>query len=98
MADDPVPRADLDDKTNAAIIASGRDPSSLGAVFESTLNKSGEISAAADAEFEAVFGVGAKRDAKGQPIEIGKGSKAQQTEQHRVALQKEAGRAALTGR
>jgi hypothetical protein len=39
-----------------------------------------------------VFGVGAKRDGKGNPIEIGKGSKAQQTSQHLAALQKAEGR------
>jgi hypothetical protein len=88
MADTPVPRDDFDDKTDAAIIASGRNPSSLSAVFEQALTKGGTIDAAADAEFEAVFGVGAKRDSKGAPIEVGKGSKVQQTSQHRAAQQK----------
>ncbi len=88
MADFPVPRDDLSDQANAAIIASGRNPSSLSAVFEQEFAKSGDIAKAADAEFEAVFGAGAKRDGKGNPIEVGKGSKTQQTSQHRAAQQK----------
>ena len=92
MADAPIPSPNFDDATNAAIIASGRNPSSLSAIFESTLNKSGDLKAAADAEFEAVFGVGAKRDGKGNPIEVGKGSRVQQTSQHIAALQKFEGR------
>jgi hypothetical protein len=92
MADEPIPSPNFDDATNSEIIASGRNPSSLSAVFESKLNKGGNLKAAADAEFEAVFGVGAKRDGKGQPIELGKGSKAQQTSQHIAAAQKWEGR------
>jgi hypothetical protein len=88
MADTPVPRDDFSPETNAAIIASGRNPSSLSAVFEQTLSKSGDIAAAADAEFRAVFGEDAKRDAKNNPIEIGKGSKVQLTSQHLAAQQK----------
>jgi hypothetical protein len=92
MADEPIPSKNFDEKTNAAIIASGRDPSFLGAVFEDKLNKTGDVNAAVQAEFEAVFGVGARRDAKGRPIEVGKGSAAQQTSQHIAALQKFEGR------
>jgi hypothetical protein len=88
MADTPVKRDDFSDETNAAIIASGRNPSSLSAVFEQALSKSGRIDEAANAEYEAVFGVGSKPDSKGNPIELGKGSKAQQTSQHRAAQQK----------
>lgn len=39
MADEPIPSQNYDASTNAAIIASGRDPSFLGAVFEAALNK-----------------------------------------------------------
>jgi hypothetical protein len=85
MADEPIPSPHFSDATNAAIIASGRNPSSLSAVFEAALNKGGNIEAAADAEFRAVFGENAKRDSKGQPIEVGKGSNAQQTSQHVAA-------------
>ena len=88
MTDTPIPSPSFDDKINAAIIESGRNPSSLSAVFESAIHKGKTVGEAADAEFEAVFGVGAKRDGKGNPIEIGKGSKAQQTSQHRAAQQK----------
>ena len=93
MADEPIPSAHFDEKTNAAIIGSGRNPSSLSAVFEATLNKTGDIDAAANAELEAIFGVGFKRDAKGNPIERGKGSSAQRTSQHVAAVQKAEGRA-----
>ena len=62
MADAPIPSPNFDDATNAAIIASGRNPS------------------------------GAKRDGKGNPIEVGKGSRVQQTSQHIAALQKFEGR------
>jgi hypothetical protein len=82
----------FDEQTEAAIKASGRDPLSLGAVFEAALHKGQTVAQAADLEFEAVFGVGAKRDAKGNGIEVGKGSKAQQTSQHLAALQKYEGR------
>ena len=92
MADEPTPSTDFDDATNAAIIGTGRNPSSLSAVFESTLHKTGDVNAAADAEFAAVFGVNARRDSKGQPIELGKGSKAQQTSQHLAARQRWEGR------
>ncbi|KJC59901.1 hypothetical protein UP10_14490 [Bradyrhizobium sp. LTSPM299] len=92
MADEPIPSSTFDDADNHAIIAAGRNPSSLSAVFEATFRKSGDINTAAQAEFEAVFGVNAKRDHKGNPIEVGKGSKVQQTSQHRTALQKAEGR------
>jgi hypothetical protein len=81
-----------DEATEAAIKAAGRDPLSLSAVFEQALNKGKTPAEAADIEAEIVFGVGFKRDAKGQPIETGKGSKAQQTSQHLAALQKAEGR------
>ena len=92
MADEPIPSPSFDDETNAAIIAFGRNPSSLSAVFEAAVRKTGNMKTAADAEFEMVFGVGAQRDGKGNPIERGKGSKAQQTTQHIAALQKNEGR------
>ena len=92
MADQPIPSPNFDDATNAAIIAGGRNPSTLSAVYETTLHKTGDVKTAADAEFEAVFGVGAKRDSSGKPIETGKGSKVQQTSQHQAALQKFEGR------
>jgi hypothetical protein len=82
----------FDDATEAAIKAVGRDPLSLSAVFEAALNKGKTPAEAADLEAEAVFGVGFKRDANGNPIERGKGSKAQQTSQHLAALQKAEGR------
>jgi hypothetical protein len=92
MADTPIPSDNFDKDTNAAIITSGRNPSALSAVFETTLSKSGDLEEAAKAEFESVFGVGARRDGKGNPIEVGKGSKAQQTSQHVAARQKYEGR------
>jgi hypothetical protein len=92
MADDPIPSPNFDGPTNAAIIAIGRNPSSLSAVFETAVHKGMTPAEAADKEFENVFGVGAKRDGKGNPIERGKGSKAQQTSQHVAALQKAEGR------
>jgi hypothetical protein len=92
MADDPIPSPAFNKDTNAAIIKAGRNPSSLSAVYEGTVHKTGDVDAAAQAEFESVFGVGAMRDAKGRPIEIGKGSPAQATEQHKSALQKAEGR------
>ncbi len=72
--------------------ALGKDPGSLSAVFEQSINKGLTPEEAAQKEFEDVFGVGAKRDAKGNPIESGKGSKAQQTSQHIAALAKWEGR------
>jgi hypothetical protein len=92
MADEPIPSPNFDEATNAAIIAGGRNPSSLSAVFEAALHKGSTVDEAADAEFRAVFGENAKRDNKGQPIEVGKGSKAQQTSQHVAAVQKWEGR------
>jgi hypothetical protein len=47
---------------------------------------------------EMVFGVGYQVDADGKPIEVGKGSALQPTQQHFEALAKEAERAAMTGR
>jgi hypothetical protein len=47
---------------------------------------------AAEKEAESVFGVGYKKDGKGNAIEMGKGSKAQMTAQHLAALQKAEGR------
>jgi hypothetical protein len=82
----------FDDATEAAIRAVGRDPLSLSAVFERALNSGKTPAEAAQAEAESVFGVGFKRDAKGNPIETGRGSKAQQTSQHLAALQKAEGR------
>jgi hypothetical protein len=92
MADEPIASTNFDDATNAAIIAIGRNPSTLSAVFEGAIHKGMTPAEAADKEFENVFGVGAKRDAKGQPVERGKGSKAQQTGQHIAAMQKAEGR------
>jgi hypothetical protein len=92
MADVPIPSPNFDDATNAKIIGSGRNPSSLSAVFEGAIHKGLTIDEAADLEFEGVFGSGAKRDGKGNGIETGKGSKAQQTSQHIAALQKHEGR------
>jgi hypothetical protein len=82
----------FDEKTEAAIRAVGRDPLSLSAVFEGALNRGKTPAQAAELEEIAVFGEGFKRDAKGNPIERGKGSKAQQTSQHLAALQKAEGR------
>jgi hypothetical protein len=82
----------FDDKTEAQIRAVGRDPLSLSAVFEGALNKGKTPAEAAELEEIAVFGEGFKRDAKGNPIERGKGSKVQQTSQHLAALQKAEGR------
>jgi hypothetical protein len=93
MADDPIPAPQFDDATNAAIIAIGQNPSTLSAVFEAAIHKGMTPAEAAEAEHVAVFGVGYKRDAKGRPIEKGKGSKTQQTSQHLAALQKREGRA-----
>jgi hypothetical protein len=70
----------------------GRDPLSVSAVFEDAINKGLTAEEAEQKEFENVFGIGAKRDAKGRPIEVGKGSRAQQTSQHMAALQKGEGR------
>jgi hypothetical protein len=92
MADEPIPSPNFDDATNAAIIAFGKNPSSLGAVFEHAINNGKTPAQAAELEAESVFGVGYKKDAKGNPIETGKGSKAQQTAQHQAALQKAEGR------
>jgi hypothetical protein len=92
MADEPIASPNFDDATNAAIIASGRNPSSLSAVFEGAIHKGMTPAEASEKEFEGVFGIGARRDAKGKPIEMGKGSKAQQTSQHIAALQKSEGR------
>jgi hypothetical protein len=93
MADEPIPSPQFDDATNAAIIQIGRNPSSLSAVFEGTIHKGMTPAQAAEQEAEMVFGIGYKRDAKGRPIETGKGSKVQQTSQHLAALQKNEGRA-----
>jgi len=93
MADEPIANPNFDDATNAAIIAIGHNPSTLSAVFEGAVNKGLTPAEAAEKEAEAVFGIGFKRDAKGRPIETGKGSKAQQTSQHLAALQKNEGRA-----
>ena len=41
---------------------------------------------------ESIFGVGFQRDAKGRPIEVGKGSAKQQTSQHKMAIEKAEGR------
>jgi hypothetical protein len=82
----------FDDKTEAQIRAVGRDPLSLSAVFEGALHKGRTPAEAAELEEIAVFGEGFKRDAKGNPIERGKGSKVQQTSQHLAALQKAEGR------
>jgi hypothetical protein len=82
----------FDDATEAAIRAVGRDPLSLSAVFEGALNKGMTPAEAAEMEAESVFGVGYQRDAKGNAIETGKGSKAQSTSQHLAALQKAEGR------
>jgi hypothetical protein len=92
MADQPIPNPNFDDATNEAIIAIDKNPSSLSAVFEQSLNKGMTPAEAAEAEVVSVFGVGYKKDAKGNPIETGKGSKAQQTSQHLAALQKAEGR------
>ena len=92
MAETPIPSDNFDKATNEAIIASGRNPSGLSAVFELTLAKSGNLQEAADAEFASVFGADAKRDSKGNPIEVGKGSKVNSTSQHLAALQKAEGR------
>ena len=93
MADVPIPSPNFDDATNAAIIASGRNPSSLSAVFEFAIHKGLSVAEAGDKETESVFGIGYKRDPKGRPIEAGKGSRLQQTSQHRAALEKNEGRA-----
>jgi len=82
----------FDEQTEAAIKKSGRDPLSLSAVFETAIHKGASVDEAADLEFQNVFGVGAKRDSKGSPIEQGKGSKVQQTSQHLAAQQKWEGR------
>jgi hypothetical protein len=82
----------FDDATEAAIKAVGRDPLSLSAIFERALQAGMTPAEAAEKEAESVFGVGYKKDAKGNPIEMGKGSKAQQTSQHLAALQKAEGR------
>jgi hypothetical protein len=78
--------------TEAAIRAVGRDPLSLGAVFERALDAGKTPAEAAEIEAESVFGVGYKKDPKGRPIETGKGSRLQQTSQHQAALQKLEGR------
>jgi hypothetical protein len=92
MADEPIASPNFDDATNAAIIAGGRNPSSLSAVYEAAIHKGLSPAEAAEKDAEAVFGIGYKRDAKGKPIEKGKGSKLQQTSQHISALQKAEGR------
>jgi hypothetical protein len=92
MADEPIPSPNFDDATNAAIIAGGRNPSSISAVYEAAIHKGLSPAEAAKKEFEGVFGIGARCDGKGHPIERGKGSKAQQTSQHIAALQKNEGR------
>jgi hypothetical protein len=92
MADEPIPSPNFRDDQNAAIIAFGRNPSSLSAVFEAAIHKGLSPAEAAEKEFEGVFGIGARRAAKGNPIERGKGSKAQQTSQHIAALRKAEGR------
>jgi hypothetical protein len=71
------------ERPRSAVIARG---------FQRCLHKGKTIEEAADLEFESVFGVGAKRDAKGRPIEHGRGSAAQQTAQHIAAPQKYEGR------
>jgi hypothetical protein len=93
MADEPIANPNFDEATNAAIIANGQNPSTLSAVFEGAIYKGMTPAQAAEAEAEAVFGIGYKRDAKGRPVERGKGSKAQQTSQHIAALQKREGHA-----
>jgi hypothetical protein len=75
-----------------AILSVGRDPLSMSAVFEQSIDKGMSPQEAAEKEAEMVFGVGFKRDAKGNPIEVGKGSKLQHTSQHVAALQKWEGR------
>jgi hypothetical protein len=93
MADTPIPSHNFDDATNAAIIASGRNPSSLSAVFESAIHKGLSVAEAGELETISVFGAGYKRDPKtNRPIETGRGSRLQQTTQHLAALQKLEGR------
>jgi hypothetical protein len=92
MADEPIPSPNFDAATNAAIIAIGRNPSSLSAVFEAAIFAGLPAAEAAHKEAESVFGVGFKTDPKGRPIEKGKGSRTQQTSQHLAALQKHEGR------
>jgi hypothetical protein len=93
MADEPIANPSFSDEQNAAIIAFGQNPSTLSAVFEGAVHKGKTPAEAAEMEAEMVFGIGYKKDAKGQPIEKGKGSKVQQTSQHLAALQKREGRA-----
>jgi hypothetical protein len=68
--------------------ATGRDPLSLSAVFEQAIDKGLTPQEAAEKEAESVFGIGYKRDPKGRPIEVGRGSRVNQTSQHLTALRK----------
>jgi hypothetical protein len=82
----------FDEDTEKAIAAVGHDPFCVSAVFAAAIHKGKTAAEAAEIEAEAVFGVGYKRDPKGRPVETGKGSRLQQTSQHKAALQKYEGR------
>jgi hypothetical protein len=58
------------------------------AVYEQSIRKGLTPEQAAQAELEAVYGAGFKRDRNGRPLERGIGSSANPSEQHFTAIER----------